>query len=185
MKAISLWQPWATLVAVGAKEIETRSWPTSHRGPLLIHAAKRQSKSELEELLEYPEFERALEFYRTPEDSRLTVDHILDLMPFGAIVGKVEMVDCVKTEDLRETISRSEYMFGNYGAGRFGWVFEKSVDYPFVPYKGEQGLFNIPDELVESCLFKTEECSGCENVFLNRPYVYDRKCNDCQAAKVY
>lgn len=41
MKAITLWQPWASLVAVGVKTIETRSWSTSHRGPLAIHAGAR------------------------------------------------------------------------------------------------------------------------------------------------
>lgn len=40
MKAITLTQPWATLVAIGAKRIETRSWATAYRGPLAIHAAK-------------------------------------------------------------------------------------------------------------------------------------------------
>jgi hypothetical protein len=40
MKALTLTQPWATLVAIGAKRIETRSWSTSYRGPLAIHAAK-------------------------------------------------------------------------------------------------------------------------------------------------
>ena len=41
MKALSLWQPWASLVALRVKTIETRSWSTSYRGPLAIHAAKR------------------------------------------------------------------------------------------------------------------------------------------------
>src|SRR5574343_1234835 len=40
MKAITLHQPWATLVAIGAKRIETRSWSTNYRGPIAIHAAK-------------------------------------------------------------------------------------------------------------------------------------------------
>ncbi len=39
MKAITLWQPWASLIAIGAKKIETRSWATKYRGPLAIHAA--------------------------------------------------------------------------------------------------------------------------------------------------
>jgi len=43
MKAISLWEPWATAIAIGAKKIETRSWATSYRGPLAIHAAKLAS----------------------------------------------------------------------------------------------------------------------------------------------
>lgn len=40
MKAITLHQPWATLVSLGVKTIETRSWTTRYRGPLAIHAAK-------------------------------------------------------------------------------------------------------------------------------------------------
>lgn len=41
MKAISLWQPWATLISTGDKTWETRSWATTYRGPLAIHAAKK------------------------------------------------------------------------------------------------------------------------------------------------
>lgn len=41
LRAITLHQPWATLVALGVKTIETRSWPTKYRGRILIHAAKR------------------------------------------------------------------------------------------------------------------------------------------------
>ena len=40
MKAITVWQPWATLLATGQKHNETRSWKTSYRGEILIHAAK-------------------------------------------------------------------------------------------------------------------------------------------------
>lgn len=50
MKAISLWQPWASLVAVGAKKIETRSWATKYRGSLAIHATKKWNL-ELSEML--------------------------------------------------------------------------------------------------------------------------------------
>jgi len=46
MKAISLWQPWATLISIGAKRIETRSWETLYRGSIVIHAAKRWSKDQ-------------------------------------------------------------------------------------------------------------------------------------------
>ena len=47
MRAISLWQPWASVVALGSKRIETRHWSTGHRGPLAIHAAKRRVRGEL------------------------------------------------------------------------------------------------------------------------------------------
>ncbi len=42
MKALSLWQPWASLIALGVKTIETRSWATNYRGPLAIHAGLRR-----------------------------------------------------------------------------------------------------------------------------------------------
>jgi activating signal cointegrator 1 len=41
MQAISVNQPWASLIIAGAKRIETRSWSTNHRGPLAIHASKK------------------------------------------------------------------------------------------------------------------------------------------------
>ncbi len=40
MKAITIWQPWASLIACGAKKYETRSWATNYRGPIAIHAAR-------------------------------------------------------------------------------------------------------------------------------------------------
>lgn len=39
MKALTLWQPWASLLACGAKKYETRGWETKYRGPIAIHAA--------------------------------------------------------------------------------------------------------------------------------------------------
>lgn len=41
MKALTLHQPWASLIAAGVKTIETRSWSTRYRGPLAVHAGKR------------------------------------------------------------------------------------------------------------------------------------------------
>ena len=41
MKAITVWQPWASLLVSGRKRYETRSWATTYRGPIAIHAAKR------------------------------------------------------------------------------------------------------------------------------------------------
>lgn len=45
MNALTLMQPWATLVAIGAKRIETRSWATRYRGPSAIHAARTDGRS--------------------------------------------------------------------------------------------------------------------------------------------
>lgn len=41
MKAVSIKQPWASLIAAGVKTLELRAWPTDHRGPLLICSSRR------------------------------------------------------------------------------------------------------------------------------------------------
>lgn len=41
MKAVSIKQPWASLIAAGIKTLEIRAWPTVHRGPLLICSSRR------------------------------------------------------------------------------------------------------------------------------------------------
>ncbi|HHY88739.1 MAG TPA: ASCH domain-containing protein, partial [Chloroflexi bacterium] len=52
MKALSVRQPWAWLIAQGYKTVENRTWATNYRGPLLIHAGKKPdlTRSELDEI---------------------------------------------------------------------------------------------------------------------------------------
>lgn len=45
MKALTLHQPWASLIAIGVKSIETRSWSTKYRGPLAIHASAKRTRA--------------------------------------------------------------------------------------------------------------------------------------------
>lgn len=158
MKAISLWQPWASCIAFGAKRIETRSWKTSYRGPLAIHAGKRKVKSEWE-LIESLDFFQAVFWDPTGQ-----CYPIGDNLPFGALVAVVDLVDCIPTTVLkkeRRTVELrrqpgapkmafwSDFDLGDYRDGRYGWIFEnlRPLEEP-IPYRGEQGLFEVPDELV-------------------------------------
>lgn len=132
MKAISLWQPWASAMALGLKAIETRHWSTPHRGPMAIHAAKRWTADERE----------------TAEIMGLPAG-----LPLGAIVAVGSLVDVVRTEDIRDTISPQENQWGNYGKGRFGWVFEniRPLKNP-IPYRGMQGIFQISPEAAKRAM---------------------------------
>lgn len=47
MKAISVRQPWASLIAGGLKTIETRKWFTKYRGDILIVASKNPKVGDL------------------------------------------------------------------------------------------------------------------------------------------
>lgn len=112
MKAISLLQPWASLVVLGAKEYETRSWKTKHRGKLLIHASARMMREHIV-LCRQPLFPLFV-----PEPEKL---------PLGAIVGMVELVSVHHTEDVLQHISGQEIAFGDYGPGRYAWKLENPV----------------------------------------------------------
>lgn len=107
MKAITLWQPWASLLACGAKHYETRSWPTNYRGPIAIHAAKTNVRSVLDRMfpfdvsdyflvhLEFTALSVRHDFIKTAE---LAVSGRLDVLPLGAVIAVADLVGCHKIE---------------------------------------------------------------------------------------
>jgi activating signal cointegrator 1 len=158
MRAISLWQPWATAAAIGAKRNETRHWSTEYRGPLLIHAAKRCNKTEMRQYAADPTWRAALDLVR--DEAR----PLSEVLPLGYVLAVCNLVDCRPSESFTSTIEldslrrRSEVpytpgwterMMGNYEPGRFGWVLADMLafDTP-VPFKGGQSFFDVPLELV-------------------------------------
>lgn len=129
-RAISLWQPWASLIGRG-KSIETRNWQTPYRGPLAIHAAKTQTAMKL---CDVEPFGSAL----------FTGPLALDDLPFGAIVAVCTLVDCKPTALLFDLVGEPEYSFGDYSIGRYGWMLEdiRVLDEP-IPMRGQQGMWEV------------------------------------------
>ena len=105
MKALTLTQPWATLVAEGRKAIETRSWRTPYRGALAIHAAKG-----------IPLIAR--------EFAREFTAHRVEPLPRGAVLCYIDLTDCVPTESVVCSLSADERCFGDYAPGRWAWLFD-------------------------------------------------------------
>jgi hypothetical protein len=132
IKAISLWQPWASLVAIRAKQYETRHWTTRYRGKIAIHAAKRWTREE-KDLTRSPWFYEALK--------AAGIDAMN--MPLGGIVAVGELTAIYKSELLYPKISDQERAFGNYQAGRFAWRLENIQPVEFIPLVGRQGLFDV------------------------------------------
>ncbi len=131
-KALSLTQPWATLVVTGAKRVETRSWRTPYRGWLGIHASKSFPRWAREMCLEEP-FYSALHGRRPDELSR------------GALIGGVMLLDCVPTAGLEIVgISDRERAFGDYEHGRYGWLLDQATVFESRPMRGALGLWTIP-----------------------------------------
>lgn len=146
MKAISLFQPWASLIAVGCKTMETRSWYTSYRGELAIAATARVPAAYVapaNELLNDRDIRRFLEPYGWVS---------LSSLPMGCIVARAKLVSCYPTDHdfVAGRLQRWRYerACGDYRPNRFAWVFSE-IDGLAEPIaaKGRQGLWNVPDEL--------------------------------------
>lgn len=139
MKAITIIQPFATLVALEEKRLETRSWSTKHRGPLAIHAGKKIDKKICQQ---------------EPYKSVLAKHgYTANNLPTGAVVGICQLVDCHKVLVDKEdhaifenntVVSGHEYLFGDYSLGRYAWrlIDMNRLQEPIV-VKGMQGLWNF------------------------------------------
>lgn len=145
MKAITLWQPWATLLAVGCKHMETRSWSTKYRGEILIHASKKP----------YSQVRKIL-----PTEDRRYIEDLLRInringqehIPTGVIVGKAELMGCIKiTESFRSGLANirpEELILGDFTPGRYAWIIKRPVLFKEpIPAKGMQGLWNYDGEI--------------------------------------
>lgn len=143
MKALTIIQPWATLIASGHKVNETRSWKTNYRGEILIHAGKNPK-------------DYTSGFYIDDPDGRYF--HAAGInpgtfgdLPRGMIIGKATLLDCVQItkefkDELMET-NPAEYAFGDYRIGRYAWVMENPELFKEpIPAKGMMGLWNWEDD---------------------------------------
>lgn len=135
MKAITLWQPWASLLACGAKHYETRSWATSYRGQLAIHAAKTFPQEELE--LCY------IEPFKSSLSKNGLINPVSDL-PRGAVIAIATLTDCIQITEpfLQSLIGSKEYSFGDFEVGKFAWVLDNRRQIKPVPATGRQRLWN-------------------------------------------
>jgi len=148
LKALSLTEPWAFLTALSAKKIETRSWGTSYRGPLLIHAAKG-----------FPVWARDL-CQEEPFRSVLYAAGVYTwaALPRGEIIGAGTLVECVTTDSLVRGLWQSahghlmtpqETAFGDYSPRRHGFILDGMRRLPEpVPCTGALGLWTVPADVV-------------------------------------
>ena len=138
MKAISLWQPWASLIVCRYKRIETRSWRHSYRGNLLIHAAKRPYRAFLQD--------REL-LLACNELGLDTAD-----LPTGAIIGQCRLVDISPTDSVCAMVRLIEGRIGDFSPGRFAWHLADAFAFETpIPYVGHQGLFTVSTTDIPVC----------------------------------
>lgn len=147
IRAITLYQPWASLMAIGAKKIETRTWRSFYKGPIAIHSSLRVHVDELptdgstrrrmlDALLPHlPEFDRP---------HRVTFRDVIDVLPLGCILGIGNLTACLPTGGFATwpvtgmpVETDDEWWFGNYQPGRYAWKIENVIALPEpIPARG-------------------------------------------------
>ncbi len=147
MKILTLYEPYATLIATGAKIHETRSWGTSYRGPIAIHAGKSTADLGLCDLEPYATVLRGLP---------LTLGSVVAIAHLTACVEMThESVENLRRLSKEDARARLDYAFGAWEPGRFAWKLEKvhSLTTP-IPQRGGQGLrdWTLPADTFGVCL---------------------------------
>ena len=164
MKALTIWQPWASLIACGAKQYETRSWATKYRGPIAIHAAARYIRKWDLPVGLTKAADVEMEAGRCPKWGTI---------PFGAVIATAELVNVWRivynigenveevrrvpviaesmAEDKRDPYfgdylvpTEKEIALGDWTPGRYAWGLANVKILPEpIPVKGKQGLWNF------------------------------------------
>ena len=141
MRALSLWQPHASLIAIGVKRFETRTWqpPKAFVGQrIAIHAAKRRDDL------------YGLQVTWSDDDNAVATalqPHILSPwdLPLGCVVCTAILAEAVSTDHH----DFSGEAFGNFESGRWAWRLTDVQHLPEpVPWRGAQGFFVVPDEVI-------------------------------------
>lgn len=121
--ALTISQPWASLIADGVKLLENRTWSTHYRGPLAIHAGKGTQFLTRSELKAYPT---------------------------GAIVAIAQLVDVVHVSAINDGSYPTSAEQQEHAQGPFCWVLRdvQKLDTP-APCSGTLGLWVVRPEILE------------------------------------
>lgn len=162
MKAITLWQPWASLIACGVKTVETRSWPPP--GSLIgqriaIHAAKKWNK-ELLDICFRPEFQEVLSPMRPNKGGAFYYEDALkSILPLGVVVCTAVLTDAwmvnrherstgvvrAESHEIMEDVAKVCRLdpWGDFTPGRWLWFFDEvEVLDPPIPARGRQQIWS-------------------------------------------
>ncbi len=150
MKAITILQPFAQLIVIGEKHLETRKWETSYTGPLLIHAGKASSNIELQN---FPlnNFEPGMTLHQLAQMRTLNS---------GVILGIVDLHACLTHDDLQGShsyyLTPLEKLVGFFGPGWCAWELKNPRTFKTpIPCRGNMGIWDTPasfDQVLEESI---------------------------------
>lgn len=138
MKALSIKQPWASLIAHGIKDIENRTWKTNFRGRIYIHASGKVAFKNLSGL--NPAMMGKINSRDIFEEWEY---------PKSAIIGEVDIVDCIINHPsiwAEKTETSAGYPIKHI---IYNWVLANAVIYnePILNVKGKLSLWEYEKEV--------------------------------------
>ena len=174
IRGLSVTQPWASLIACGGKQFETRNWATPYRGLLVIHAAKTFPTAAVEfaeqDIVLGP-LTRAgiVPSWWQPWDMRGY--SLKDFLPLGACIAVATLQNCLATPpsnvpwreyagELRLPPTGDELAFGDYSPGRYAWLLAdvRRLATP-IACRGDLGLWRVSDDVVAQIRAQRSEVS--------------------------
>lgn len=152
VKAITLWQPWATLKALDVKRYEPRSWATSYRGAMAIHAAARAPKDGIAAFNDIESLDELLNALcgvgivprHMPLDAAVNWICSPGILPTAEVIGIGNLVDCHLIDAaFIAKLSPREKLFGDFTPGRYAWEFKDMHKFKTpIPVRGQQGIWD-------------------------------------------
>lgn len=134
IRALSIRQPWAWAITKGWKPVENRTWKTSYRGPLAIHAGLKEEAGDLDWII-------ATIAAQTGRPAEELLDDYSERRWLGCYVGSVTMTGCVTS------YATSPWFFGPYG-----FVLERALSFRSAPWPGQRGIYTVPEPAAEEIL---------------------------------
>lgn len=132
MKALTISQPYASLISSGEKWIENRTWPTSYRGPLAIHAGKGLQYLDKESIKRYP------------------TGCVIAICRLAACVelSKIELMSSCKVDRCDPIApgcgkSWNDAAMHEHAEGPWCWILEAVRQIHPITMRGAQGLWDI------------------------------------------
>jgi hypothetical protein len=119
VRQLTVWQPWASALALGLKRYETRTWRTHYTGLIAIHAGRWAPRHVVLDLLAALADTEALRAFRT--------DIVEARLPTGVVLGVRPLLRCTPTEELQPWVSVAERNLGDWTPGRWAWEFGDPV----------------------------------------------------------
>ena len=170
MKAITIKQPYASLIVEGIKDIENRTWKTNYRGRILIHAGK----DNLIKNLKYGDDitclnNKQLEYITNNKHNDIINKELIT----GAIIGSVEIVDCVINHPSIWAEKGESIYIGEYGHNEnykpiYNWVLANPIKFNEpIPMKGKLSLWETNLEECHICgeITNCNICQRCDNYY--------------------